>query len=60
MTLTQEAIMALVGAKRTAGMTSKELEDYFKESFNAGLLSIDLYTMAIAEVYRSESTTEEG
>lgn len=57
MTLTQEAVKALVGSKKDMGMTSKELEDYFKEAFKAEMISIDLYTMAIAEIYRGESTT---
>ena len=57
MTLTQEAVKALVGSKKDMGMTSKDLEDYFKESFKAEMISIDLYTMAIAEIYRGESTT---
>ena len=59
MTLTQEAINALVGDKRATGMSSKEIEGYFKDCFNTGLMNIDLYTMAIAEIYRGESTTIE-
>lgn len=55
MTLTQEAIKALVGGKRAIGMNGKETEDYFKDCFNAGLMNIDLYTMAIAELYSSET-----
>lgn len=55
MTLTQEAVEALVGSKKDMGMTSKELEDYFKEAFKAEMISIDLYTMAIAELYSSET-----
>ena len=55
MTLTQEAIKALVGGKRAIGMNGKEIEDYFKDYFNAGLMNIDLYTMAIAELYSSET-----
>lgn len=54
MTLTQEAIRALVGAKRAIGMNTKEIEEYFKDCFNTGLMNIDLYTMAIAEIYSSE------
>lgn len=55
MTLTQEAVKALVGSKKDMGVTSKELEDYFKEAFKAEMISIDLYTMAIAELYSSET-----
>lgn len=60
MTLTQEAITALVEAKRAGGMTTKEIEEYFKDSFKSEMIDIELYTMAIAEIYRSrseESTT---
>lgn len=52
MTLTQEAIEALVGAKRAGGMTTKEIEEYFKDSFKSQMIDIELYTMAIAEIYR--------
>lgn len=52
MTLTQEAITALVEAKRANGMTTKEIEEYFKESFKSEMIDIELYTMAIAEIYR--------
>lgn len=55
MTLTQEAITALVEAKRANGMTTKEIEDYFKDSFKSEMIDIELYTMAIAEVYRSNT-----
>lgn len=55
MTLTQEAVKALVGAKRATGMSSKDIEDYFKDCFNANLISIDLYTMAIVEIYSCDS-----
>ncbi|MBR0395640.1 MAG: hypothetical protein IJI63_03935 [Clostridiales bacterium] len=54
MTLTQEAIRALVGGKRAIGMSNKEIEDYFKDSFNASLINIDLYTMALLEIYSCE------
>lgn len=55
MTLTQEAITALVEAKRANGMTTKEIEEYFKDSFKSEMIDIELYTMAIAEVYRSNT-----
>ena len=55
MTLTQEAITALVEAKRAGGMTTKEIEEYFKDSFKSEMIDIELYTMAIAEIYRSRS-----
>lgn len=61
MTLTQEAITALVEAKRANGMTTKELEEYFKESFKSEMIDIELYTMAIAEIYRKgEEPTTSG
>lgn len=62
MTLTQEAITALVEAKRANGMTTKEIEEYFKDSFKSEMIDIELYTMAIAETYQSRSeepTTQE-
>ena len=55
MTLTQEAITALVEAKRAKGMTTKEIEEYFKDSFKSEMIDIEFYTMAIAEVYRSNT-----
>lgn len=55
MTLTQEAITALVEAKRANGMTTKEIEEYFKDSFKSEMIDIEFYTMAIAEVYRSNT-----
>lgn len=55
MTLTQEAVKALVDAKKAAGMSCKDIEGYFKECFNKGLINVDLYTTAIVEIYSCDT-----
>lgn len=49
MTLTQEAVRALVGSKKTMGMSHEEVRDYFKTAFEQNMISVELYTMAIEE-----------
>lgn len=49
MTLTQEAVRALVGSKKTMGMSHEEVRAYFKTAFEQNMISVELYTMAIEE-----------
>lgn len=51
MTLTQEAVRALVGSKKTMGMSHEEVRDYFKTAFEQNMISVELYTMAIEETF---------
>ena len=40
MTLTQEAVRALVGSKKTMGMSHEEVRDYFKTAFEQNMISV--------------------
>lgn len=51
MKITKETVKAVAAEMKANGSSAQEIEDNFKAALKAQLISIDVYCMAMEEIY---------